>query len=553
MGVGMTGSPAGARQAVSGPRSLAGRCAHAALWVAAAFFLVGGLAGCANRDKTVPKMLTEKTIPTPKEVLETIDSQRLAAELPPISDIAPEVAEETAFPYEGKLFTLSARNVPLQDVLLAMASEAGLNLVIGPHVDRQEPISVEFNNVSLKNALDNLMQVHDYVYTIDDGILRVEALLTEVFHLDYPLTSSRPSSEVGGDVLGSGGSASSSDSDTVSAISNTDIKGEFRIEVQVEDEDHLDVWMKIEEALDPEKRRQGGCLLSELGHAQINRMGGTIVVTDRPSYMARIRKFLGDIQQSLKRQVIIEAKIVEVVLNQSHQYGIDWQYTRLNFLHAGGPLTMSANLTPNNISSTFTLQWLDPRGEDLGQILIDALATNGEVNVLSAPRLNVLNNQSALISVGKVVPFLDFKIGQTTVNVGNETRVVVDSVPVIGRFIDGITLGITPQISEDGVTTLHIVPVITEEAGSRTIAMPDLDEPVEIPVISMRESDTVVRVEDQTTIVIGGLIAEKTNDTSNKIPLLGDIPMLGGFFSHQARQTSKAELVILLTPTVVMR
>jgi MSHA biogenesis protein MshL len=465
----------------------------------------------------------------------------------------PVSATRDKFPYEEKLFSLSVRNAPLEQVLLALAVEAQLNLVIDQDVDRYEPISVEFNNISFDQALSYLMGVQDYFYDVKDSVLHVKAMQTEVFTIDYPLVYSKAESKVGGDMLG--GATKGGDAETIEAMSNMDFDGEFKIEVELEDEEHLNIWKKIEDALQPARTssQAGVTLLSPKGSAQVNRMAGSIIVTDGPKNLKLVRQFLSDIQSSLSRQVLIEAKIIEVQLNDGHQYGIDWNYIRENFVHAGGDLEIGVNLAPTS-ASTFSLKWTDPRSYDQGDFLINALKSNGEVNVLSAPRLNVLNNQSALISVGKIVPFLDYKIGVSqNTDTSGSTGTTIESVPVVSRFLDGLTLGITPQISEDGVTTLHIVPIITEEAGERVIPMPDLDEPVSIPLIAIRESDTMVSVEDQTTIVIGGLIVEKNDDASDKIPVLGDVPYLGALFSHQARQTTKAELVIMLTPTIVTR
>ena len=123
------------------------------------------------------------------------------------------------------------------------------------------------------------------------------------------------------------------------------------------------------------------------------------------------------------------------------------------------------------------------------------------------------------------------------------------SEPTIARTLEGVTLGITPQISDDGVTTLHIVPIITEQTGSRVLSV--MNEDFDVPVFSVRESDTMVKVADRQTIVMGGLIQEKTDDSIRKIPILGDVPVLKALFSQQSRETSKTELVILLTTTVL--
>jgi MSHA type pilus biogenesis protein MshL len=295
-------------------------------------------------------------------------------------------------------------------------------------------------------------------------------------------------------------------------------------------------------------------------------MSGVIVVTDRPSRLEIVERFIDRINESLRRQVIIEAKIVEVILNKGNEWGINWNYLQKNFLNTG---IFGISQTLSEGANAFRIGFVDQTGNDTGEVILDALATQGNVNILSSPRLNVLNNQSALISVGQIIPYLDFQIGSTVSRgIGGDIP-IIDSVPIIARTLEGVTLGITPQISADGVTTLHIVPIITEQTGNRTISLaldtstsPPDDEngddgsqnatkSVDIPVFSVREADTIVRVRDNETIIIGGLISENTKDNVRKVPILGDIPYLGALFTHQQRETIKSELVILLTTTVV--
>ncbi len=520
--------------------------------------LFWGLSACTLSGPQPPPSMKENTIPSPREILDSVGTRNPLPKLKPLTTLEPQVAAQTEFPYEGKLFSLSVRDMPLEDVLLSLAKEANLNLVIDREVNRKEPVSVEFSNIPLQTALDNLMAVYDYFYTIKQGVLHVRAFEERIFHLNYPLVSNNPDSKTGGDVLGSSGGGGGK-SDTIQTAQGGSLKGEFKITTKVEDDDNLDVWKRVEESLKPAQANKTG-LLSSDGMVRINRMGSTILVKDHPKNIRAVAKFLENIQESLQRQVIIEAKIVEVVLDKSHQYGINWEHVRLDFLNSGGALETSMNLGELGTTGAFTMHFSEFIGMDKGEAFLHALATNGQVNILSSPRMNVLNNQSAFINVGRVVPFLDFKIGESTSGGtgGTSERTTIDSVPVISRFNEGVSLGITPQIDDNGTTVLHIIPIVTEQTGTEAIEVPSTTVGGEsvvanIPVISIRESDTVVRVADQKTIVIGGLISEKTGDTVKKVPLLGDIPFVNWLFSHQNRQNKKTELVILLTTTVVMR
>ncbi len=511
-----------------------------------------GISSCGFSRPEPPPSIVENTVPSPKEILDSVGQKATGQKLKPMVTFEPLVASQTEFPYEGKLFSLSVRDMPLEDVLLALAQEARLNLVIDRKVKRGELVSVEFANIPLQTALENLMDVYDYFYTIKQGVLNIQAFEERIFHVNYPLVFSTPDSSTGGDVLGSGGGGSSE------TIQTTDsgIKGEFTTSTSVEDEGSLDIWKQIEEALEPAKGGESGLVSSE-GLIRINRMGATIIVKDYPSNVESIAKFLQSIQASLRRQVIIEAKIVEVILDKSHQFGINWEHMRLPFNTQGTSLESSVNL--GDLATTgLSMTFKDIFGADTGEAVLNALATNGTVNILSSPRISVINNQTAFINVGRVVPFLDYVVGESTNTGDNNDFTTIDSVPVISRFNEGVTLGITPQIDEEGTTILHIVPIVTEQTGTEAIDVPSTTPGVEgttanIPVISVRTTDTIVRVEDRTTIVIGGLISELTSDAVSKVPFLGDIPGINWLFAHQERETQKRELVILLTPTVIMR
>lgn len=524
--------------------------------------LFGALSGCVFSEPVPPPSFTENTIPSPREILNSVGTGTAVPKLEPMVIIEPRVAAQTEFPYEGKLFSLSVRNVPLEDVLLSLAQEASLNLIIDTAVRRDELISVEFANIPLQTALDNLIEIYDYYYTIKNGVLSIQALEERIFKLNYPLVYSKPDSTIGGDVLGSGsggggGGGGGGQSETVQTAQGSSMKAEFEITSTVEDEDTLDVWKQIEEALKPPQTGEAG-LLSPDGMVRINRMGSTILVKDHPSNINSIAKFLQSIQETLRRQVIIHAKIIEVVLDKSHQYGINWEHVRFNFGRSGGILETSMNLGNLGTEGAFTMHFADFIGMDQGQAFLHALATNGTVNMLSSPRLSVINNQSAFINVGRIVPFLDFQVGQSTQTGGLNDITTISSVPVISRFNEGVTLGITPQIDEDGSTILHIVPIVTEQVGSEPIEVPSSviggDSIIaDIPIIAVRESDSMIRIEDRTTVVIGGLIQDVTADIIKKVPLLGDIPIINWAFTHQDRENRKTELVILLTTTVVMR
>ncbi len=492
------------------------------------------VAACATTVTPPPRPAVQKKAPQQTERPKPQSLKPADVSLPPLAQIKPVIAAEEKMPYEGKIFSLSARSAPLQDVVMGLAKEAGLNLVLEKGVDPMEPVSVEIANLSLRSALDLLFSAYDYSYDIEGNTLRIKNLETRFFKFEYPLFSNTPSSSLGGDVLGSSGGGSS-------------LTGEFTVDTDGDD-DALNVWDQIRNALKPAQAAGGaggggggggeeGGLLSEEGRARIDAMTGTLVVTDRRENLDIVQEYLEKLKVSLKRQVVIEARIMEVTLDLEHQFGIDWSYV-------SGDVTVGQAVA-TGAASAFNIN-LIPSAGDGSFWFLEALESQGDVNVLSAPRVNVMNNQSAVLTVGRTIPYLEWTVEATTAANGNT---VYTAVPQVSRAQAGISLGVTPQIGEDGVTTLHIVPIITDLVAYKTFTFGGNN--FDVPIIDVRGTDSIVRAEDGATVVIAGMIQERNSDSVVGIPLLKDIPLLGALFSQQKRVNTKVELVIALTPTIV--
>lgn len=541
---------------------------------------IWGLGGCGSFAQKNMRN-TKKTHESPAEIMEKY-TRKIArkphkVQLPPLADLKPQPVYENKMPYEVKLFSLSARGTPLRDVLLGLAQEADLNLVLAKGVNPNELVSIEVHNLQLIKALDILLSSHQYFYSLVGNILQIKAVDTRIFNFDYPLFLSTSESSVGGDMLG----GSSDDNDS-------DIAGEFTIETEIED-DSLDIWQQIEDAMQP---GEDGGLLSPDGQAQINRMSGVIVITDRRYNLELVEKYLARVQEAIRRQVVIEAKIIEVTLSDSFQYGIDWNILSAGlindsdiafstpgfvpshtigseaYLTAANTAIAAANdpdnaglqsladtllETAEGMGSTGSITpvnlltfWGDTSGNTKIEGFLDALGTQGDVNVLSSPRLNVINNQTAMINVGRLIPFLDIETVIT--EVGDNLATTME--PTITYIQSGVSLGVTPQIDKNGITTMHITPIITSIVDYKPFNYNGTTW--DIPISDVRETDTVVRIKDGATIVIGGLIQEQSTDNVSKIPLIGDIPFLGEtLFSKISKTTQKIELVIMLKITVV--
>jgi len=295
----------------------------------------------------------------------------------------------------------------------------------------------------------------------------------------------------------------------------------------------------------------------------INKSTGVILVTDYPNNLNRIASYLETMEGSSQRQVTIQAKILEVILSDENKEGINWKVIQAlprsinlawgltnkagttGYPGVSGGFTLSDTTTGTTIDTPGTFK-IKPFGGTLaigaGEValsdIIQALSEQGDVKVLSSPTISTLNNQKAIIRVGNQdVFFITGAIAtQTTV-----TQVIQPMTIDVGIILD-----VTPQIAEDGTILMNIHPSITEKTGEK--ATPD--GRTTFPLLSVRETDTTVRVKDGQTIIIAGLIQEKNEETYIGVPVLESIPVFGGLFRYRAQKKRNSELVIMITPTI---
>ena len=236
---------------------------------------------------------------------------------------------------------------------------------------------------------------------------------------------------------------------------------------------------------------------------------------------------------------MIEAEILEVYLNDAYEMGIDWNsITALlpDSYHgtlAGGAAVMQT-LNPQNARFQIGIS------NNKFSTLIDALGTQGDINVLSKPRISTLNNQKAIIKMGR-----DDVFWQVTVDTDLETGIKTETASA-QTVTEGVVLSVTPQIGSEGNVVMSIQPTVTEKVGESESRFGDT-----APIMDIRETNTVVKVRSGQTIVIAGLMRTKTDEKVEQVPLLGDIPLIGALFRHTNQQARKTELVILLKPTIL--
>ena len=272
-------------------------------------------------------------------------------------------------------------------------------------------------------------------------------------------------------------------------------------------------------------------LLSPAGRFNMDKKAALLQATDYLDRLDQIQLYLEAVQNRATRQVQIQAKVIEVTLSDEFSAGINWN---LIIKHAGNAVSLTQSVAPT-AGGTFTagLSIKDFTG------LLNAFAMQGKVNVMASPTVNALNNEPAIMRVGTQDVF--FKT--TTQTDGVSGRILQTTVEP-QAITEGVVLSVTPQISSDGMINMSITPSLTERTGQATSRFGDT-----VPILSVREADTMVRVHENETIVIAGLMEERLRREVRKVPLLGDPPGSGGISETTSRR--KTDLVILLTPTVM--
>jgi MSHA biogenesis protein MshL len=274
---------------------------------------------------------------------------------------------------------------------------------------------------------------------------------------------------------------------------------------------------------------------AERAYISVNRQAGLIVIKDYPDVLLQVAEFIEAVEGSVQRQVFIQAKIIEVTLNDDYKLGIDWtQVSPFTIGKTAGSVVANTTITG---AAGFTY---GPSATAFN-VVLDALSEQGEVSVLSSPKIATLNNQRAVIKVGtEDIFFIPETTAATTTSAAS-----VEYVP--STITIGIVRDVVPQINPNGEIMMSINTSITEKSGERT--SPDAINVV--PILDVRESNNVVLAQHGQTIVIGGLMKTRKEVDDNSVPLFGALPLVGRFFHWEQETSLKTELVIMLTPQIM--
>lgn len=418
-------------------------------------------------------------------------------------------------PALGPLYSFRAHELPIIDALALFARSNQLNIIAGPEITGSA--TVDFHNLPLEQAMSALLEAHGYYWEHHAHLIQVLKFKTASMNVDY-IRLVRGGTGQNRAQMNSGSTGGGGSQDTG--------------QITVNQQDEIKFWEELE--------KQIQTLMSKDGRLVINMLSGTIQVTDWYQRVDEIEHFLKSVHQALHRQVQIEARIYEVNLNDSYSLGIDW--SRINFYGTSGNIGI-ANIIAGPFggfiakAATTTISFADGSFDGV----LEALQEQGELRVVSQPRVVTMNNQPALIKVATDQPFFTSTISQGTAGTGNIVTEQARSVTV------GLVLSVTPQISDDGWIMMDVTPIISR---LREIATSPL-ETATAPVLDIKQSSGLVRLKDGEMIIIGGLIQEESSETERKVPILGDIPFLGRLFTGTYTVKTKSELVIFISPKIM--
>lgn len=464
-------------------------------------------------------------------------------------------------------FNVAAANVDVADFFTSLVADTDYSVAIHPAVSGQ--ITLDLKQVTLNEAFAVVEQLYGYhiqqvgsIYKVMPGGLRTETIAVNYLLMQRSGNSSISvtaggisSGQNGGQNNSNNGRNSQSNTQTQSNANGTEVNSNFQSGSNssngssVQSSSETDFWKDLKEAIT-------GVMGSGPDRAVVvSPQAGLVTVRGLPAEIEAVRAYLGQTEESLQRQVILEVKIIEVTLNDDYQQGINWSKiagtigsTDINF--SNNSFTLGNNIT----AQIGGLGSIGFEGDDFSGV-INLLETQGNAQVLSSPRVTAINNQKAVIKVGSDEYYVTGVTSSSnlTDTTGTGTGITRDvPIPELEPFFSGIALDVTPQINVDGDVILHVHPSVSETSelnksinlgGTSAYTLPSAQT-------NIRESDTIIKARNGEIVVIGGLMQSTISDSESKVPVLGSVPLFGKLFTSISKVERKKELIILIKPTV---
>jgi len=477
-------------------------------------------------------------------------------------------------PVDAPRFNIAVVNAPAKSFFLGLVRDTPYNIVV--HPDVAGTISLDLKHVTVPEVLEMTRELYGYDYQqlAAGWIVLPASLQTRMYYVNYPDLERSGSSRTrvsSGQLTPSGNSSSYTNGlvdpsgnqyQQNNGNANNRSGNPSQTGTTIDTKYKVNFWSDLESSL-------RAMLPQDPQHSVVvNAEAGVIAVRGMPSELNDVAKFLAKIQTTVSRQVILEAKIIEVDLNNDYQAGINWSSVLNNggqtyFTGVSSPSTFSGNLlapsgptvnvspgnpvtglVSNTLGGAFTFA-LDTKDFSA---YVNLLQVQGNTRVLSSPRVSTLNNQKAVIKSGSDQFFVTNVTSNTVASTATSTNNAIELTP----FFSGVALDVTPQVDDDGSVILHIHPTVSAVTSQNlVVTVQGQTDTLPLALSQIRESDSVVRARSGQVIVIGGLMTTLKSNTDYQVPFLGSIPGLGNLFKSKQTTNTKTELVILLKPIVV--
>jgi MSHA biogenesis protein MshL len=557
----------------------------AAVALAAAFALA--LSGC----QTAPSNTTYDAIKAEMAAsaahrppaAPTVDQAVADALLPPASSLATQLPK--ARPALEERFNVSFNNVPAQQFFRSIVAGTRYNILV--HPDVSGTITANLKDVTLQETLDAVREMYGYDYKIEGARISIKPLTmqTKMFHVNYLVgkrmggsnTRVNSTSVSNANQNGQNGNQNNNNQNNNSQNQNqnngaNNQYGQGGSQVQSTDlstASSNDFWADLKAALETivSGKEAGRSVV-------ISPQSGVVVIRAMPDELRNVDAYLRATQLSVDRQVILEAKILEVELNDSYQSGVNW--ASFGGRVSAGVLSPGTSLTPLGAGNTQGATITDPTtglsasaGYSLSNAatavgsmfglaaqtsnfaaLLSFLETQGTVHVLSSPRIAAVNNQKAVLKIGTDEFFVTGIT--TTTNTSSTGNTVTPSVE-LQPFFSGVVLDVTPQIDERGNIMLHVHPSVSQVSTVNKSVDLGTAGSLNLPLAASdtSELDSIVRGQNGQVVAIGGLMRQSSTVTDSGLPGTTSMPVLGSLFGSKKRVNQKRELVVLIKPTIV--
>jgi MSHA biogenesis protein MshL len=537
--------------------------------------LLLSVVGCAmppSRQETYDLIKSEMSKAAASKVKAAEPEVVSASLLPSLQSELPPVRK----PLEER-FNLSFSNAPAAQFFMGIVAGTPYNMLVHPDVSGN--ISANLKDVTLFEALDAIRELYGYEYKIEGSRIYVKPLTlqTRVFQINYLSSVRKGSSDIrvtSGSVAdaimsnsnGNNQTGQQNNSGNAPTANSTQSVSSSKINTS----SNNDFWAELKASLD---------ILAGSGQdgrqVVINPQSGVVVVRAMSDEIRNISAYLKATQLSVDRQVILEAKILEVELNDQYQTGINWasfaslksspnSAASLGFVTPGTTLSTTRLTTDGTGLNAVTGLNLGAASRAAGSLfglafqtanfsaLLSFLESQGSVHVLSSPRIATLNNQKAVLKVGKDEFFVTSL--KTTPGVVSSAGNTAPTVSVeVQPFFSGVALDVTPQIDDSGNIILHVHPSVSKVSTIEKTVNAGSAGSVVLPLASsvVSETDSIVRGQNGRIVAIGGLMRQSNSDDRSQVPGAGEVPFLGGLFRNTNQISQKRELVILIRPTIV--